>query len=355
MENTFVELKSLLLQGPVSGKKEIFYNIFEIILSCIGGEETKQYFTEEFLKEVFIHASPGSPYNGIIYDIFINIFSEDDLNERLSKDFTKQIIFWSLGDILERNSKDADSGCKLLSNITRFPNNCEIILNTENPSSIFSTTFEKIIAAFTTIKYNDSECSLDQLAMVICNLSQLTEIRNVITEKDQCILLKLAPFMSHESLIRRRGIVGVVRNCAFDTSIHQWMLGSEVDLLPYLLLPLAGPDQFDDEDNDKLPFDLQFLPDTKRREPDPEIRKLLLETLNQLCATRFGREYLRDKNAYIILRELHKWEQDPSSLMACENVVDILIKTEDEIGIDHLKSIDVPQDLEEKFSKVMTV
>ncbi len=53
---------------------------------------------------------------------------------------------------------------------------------------------------------------------------------------------------------------------------------------------------------------------------------MLLESLHQLCATKKGREYLRDVNAYIILRELHKWEKDASALLACENVVDILIR-----------------------------
>lgn len=55
-------------------------------------------------------------------------------------------------------------------------------------------------------------------------------------------------------------------------------------------------------------------------------RLMLLEALNQLCATKVAREILRKKNAYIILRELHKWEKDKSCLLACENVVDILIK-----------------------------
>lgn len=55
-------------------------------------------------------------------------------------------------------------------------------------------------------------------------------------------------------------------------------------------------------------------------------RLMLLEALNQLCATKVTREILREKNTYIILRELHKWEKDKSCLLACENVVDILIK-----------------------------
>lgn len=53
---------------------------------------------------------------------------------------------------------------------------------------------------------------------------------------------------------------------------------------------------------------------------------MLLEALNQLCATKTARQILRDKNTYVILRELHKWEKDTNVLLACENVVDILIK-----------------------------
>lgn len=53
---------------------------------------------------------------------------------------------------------------------------------------------------------------------------------------------------------------------------------------------------------------------------------MLLEVLIQLCATKIGREILREKNTYIILREFHKWEKDRNVLLACENVVDILIK-----------------------------
>ena len=35
----------------------------------------------------------------------------------------------------------------------------------------------------------------------------------------------------------------------------------------------------------------------------------LFVTYIQLCATKEGRLYLRDKNAYLILRELDRWEK----------------------------------------------
>lgn len=110
------------------------------------------------------------------------------------------------------------------------------------------------------------------------------------------------------------------------TDEHSWLLGEDVDILPHLLLPLAGPEEFDDEDNSKLPVDLQWLPEDKKRENDPDIRRMLLEALEQLCATKVHREYMRDHNVYIILRELHKWEKDRQVLLACENLVDLLIR-----------------------------
>lgn len=63
---------------------------------------------------------------------------------------------------------------------------------------------------------------------------------------------------------------------------HEWLLNEDLDLLSRILLPLAGPEQFDDEDNEKLPLDLQYLPDDKERESDPNLRLALLEALTQV-------------------------------------------------------------------------
>lgn len=131
------------------------------------------------------------------------------------------------------------------------------------------------------------------------------------------------------------------------------MLSEDLDLLSRLLLPLAGPEQFDDEDNEKLPIDLQYLPDDKERESDTKLRLALLQALTQvnflfvtyvftnlnvfiinimyyifikLSAKRNCREIIRDQGTYLILRELHKWEPNMELKLACENLVDILIK-----------------------------
>jgi len=64
---------------------------------------------------------------------------------------------------------------------------------------------------------------------------------------------------------------------------HTWLLGSEVDILPHLLLPLAGPEEFTDDETDKLPPELQYLPESKVRDADPDIRRMLLEAILQVC------------------------------------------------------------------------
>lgn len=63
---------------------------------------------------------------------------------------------------------------------------------------------------------------------------------------------------------------------------HEWLLSEDLELLPRLLLPLAGPEQFDEEDNEKLPLDLQYLSDDKERELDPNLRLALLQALTQV-------------------------------------------------------------------------
>ena len=154
---------------------------------------------------------------------------------------------------------------------------------------------------------------------------------------------------------------------------HEWFLSDEIDLVARLVNPIAGPDTFTAEENESFPMDLQFLPDDKLRETDPEIRKLLLESLMQvniktaflcisfilktersiirdwccclqisrllaflfglidiiffqLCQTKICREILRNQNIYLILREHHKSEKDKHCVMLNEDIANLLLR-----------------------------
>ena len=68
----------------------------------------------------------------------------------------------------------------------------------------------------------------------------------------------------------------------FSIGSHEWLLSDTVDILPHLLLPLTGPEEFPEDDMEKLPPDLQYMDEEKQRESDPGIRRMLLEALLQV-------------------------------------------------------------------------
>lgn len=72
----------------------------------------------------------------------------------------------------------------------------------------------------------------------------------------------------------------------------------------------------------------------------------------QLCATKVCRQFVKDKNTYVIIRELHKWEKSPVVLAAIENLVYVLIADEPEEGMENLETVVIPEDIEEKLAQL---
>lgn len=260
----------------------------------------------------------------------------------------KNILELLVSYILDPQKRDADAACMILSNITRLEDELEVCLDS------FIPHLNDILNAFANTEFNKKGSHLHYLAPMFSNLSCSYRIRKWLTDENPHVpLIKLLPFCNYEqSTIRRGGAIGTIRNLSFDKGYHDFLLNSDLDLLTYLLNPLMGNEDYPDEEMDKLPIALQYLPKEKRRETDVDIRKMILETLNKLCTRRQGREILRENGVYYVLREYHKWEKDPRVLLACENVVDILIQKEDEVGAEDLSSVDVPEDMKEKFAQM---
>jgi hypothetical protein len=152
-------------------------------------------------------------------------------------------------------------------------------------------------------------------------------------------LAKIVAFTEHQDTIRRGGVASTLKNCAFSSQVHRAILSPDteavavppstlsapgIDALPYILLPLAGPEELDLEDQEKLPSALQFLPSTKKRDPDPVLRLTHVETLLLLCTTRWGRDYLRDHGVYEIVRGAHMEETVEKISEHIERLVQLL-------------------------------
>ncbi|KAG5457556.1 MAG: hypothetical protein BJ554DRAFT_2391 [Olpidium bornovanus] len=137
----------------------------------------------------------------------------------------------------------------------------------------------------------------------------------------QLPLAKIVCFTEHPSIIRRGGADTVLKNCCFDADKHETILDEgKINALPYILLPLCGPEEFDDEDTEGMPED--------RREVDPHLRLTLIEALLLLTTSRMGRDTLRKRKVYPIVRTLHLAEKDEKVIEIAENLVNMLIRDE---------------------------
>lgn len=204
--------------------------------------------------------------------------------------------------------------------------------------------------------YNPN-ANYDYLAYVLADLSKHDEIRKYfVTEQkyDGVIpITKLKVFTEHESDIRRKGVASTLKNVAFDVDSHPSFLSTEgIDILPYILLPLTGNEEYDvDETMDMLP-DLQLLPPDKKRDPDNTILETHLETLLLLTTTRPGREYLRRVNVYPVIRETHSRVENDDVQEACDRLVQVLKRDEEEDGKEEQKKITEIADDEEEITEV---
>ncbi|XP_035517508.1 protein HGH1 homolog [Morone saxatilis] len=279
------------------------------------------------------------------YHILINLSADETLHQVLVADV--KVLPVLIKNLLDPEYLFSDQICTILSNLTRHEKTCKTVLKVVQEG----VSLAQLVEIFCTEGYN-KKAKLHYLGPLLSNLTQLPEARNYMVDKDRCVIQRLLPFTQYQaSTVRRGGVIGTLRNCSFNHAHHEWLLSDAVDILPFLLLPLAGPEELTEEENDGLPVDLQWLPEDKKREEDPDIRKMLLETLLLLTATKAGRQTLKDKNVYPIMREFHNWEKDVQVTAACEKLVQVLIGDEPEQGMENLLEVEIPEDVEEKLKE----
>ncbi|KAH1310880.1 hypothetical protein KXX47_006067 [Aspergillus fumigatus] len=144
---------------------------------------------------------------------------------------------------------------------------------------------------------------------------------------------KLTVFTEHESTVRRKGVASTIKNVAFDIPFHPTLLSADdANLLPYVLLPITGPEEFSEEESMAMLPDLQLLPPDKRRDGDNSIIVTHLETLLLLTTTREGRDKMRAINVYPIIRECHLHVDDEGVREACDRLVQVLMRDEEGEG-----------------------
>jgi len=181
--------------------------------------------------------------------------------------------------------------------------------------------------------YN-KDADFDYLAYLFADIAKHAEGRKYFATRqkydDVIPLTKLTVFTEHKSTVRRKGVASTIKNVAFEVPSHPLFLSEdEINALPYLLLPLTGNEEYDEEDTlDMLP-DLQLLPPDKNRDSDPSIIQTHVETLMLLTTTREGRDTLRAIRVYPIIRETHLHVENEDVREVCERLVQVLMRGEE--------------------------
>ncbi|CAH2286323.1 HGH1 homolog [Pelobates cultripes] len=319
----------------------------EYILGLSGTREGRQTLCTAgsallpVLLDLTLDASPAVIQDA--YHVMVNLTSDSVIHQALL-----QNIPTLLPTLLERLRDPAcvyaDFACTALCNLSREEDTCRSVLG-----ALHVEGMDHLLHMVSNPKYNPT-ARLEYLSPLICNLTQLPEGRTFILDRTRCIVQRLLPYThSVSSTVRRGGVVGTLRNCCFNHRDHSWLLGEDVDLLPFLLLPLAGGEEYSEEEMETLPPDLQYLPEDKQRESDPDIRKMLIESIQLLCATPEGRRIVKQRGSYLIMRSLHSWETETDVRIACEKLVQVLISDEPAPGLENLLEVNIPAEVEEKL------
>lgn len=173
----------------------------------------------------------------------------------------------------------------------------------------------------------------DYLAYFFADVSRFERGRSYfVTEQPYDGVVPIAKLLvfteKYDLKIRREGVASTIKNSLFDVDRHAALVEEPVNILPYILLPLAGPEEMDDDDMFSLPEELQLLPADKQRDPVDLIVCTHLESLLLLCTSKETRQLLRDKSVYPLVRELHKAHQSEDVAELCDRLVQLLMRDE---------------------------
>lgn len=217
-----------------------------------------------------------------------------------------------------------------------------------DPVSISPNAIDQLMDCF--VKGADGSlnknANFDYLSYFFADLSKREEGRAYLSTRQEydgvVPVTKLTVFTEHESVFRRKGVASTIKNVAFEIPFHPMLFAEdEANLLPYILLPIMGPEEYSEEESMSMLPDLQLLPPDKKRDGDNTIILTHLETLLLLTTTRDGRDRMRAISVYPIIRECHLHVNDEEVREACDRLVQVLMRDEAEEGKQN-KALDAP-------------
>ncbi|MES1906780.1 MAG: hypothetical protein MHM6MM_000018 [Cercozoa sp. M6MM] len=263
--------------------------------------------------------------------VLVNASVDTELHKRMIE---LRVIEVLIERLREEQLKNRALFVLLLSNLTTTEQGQRQLLQLdEHEGKLKGLHFLRLLSWFISPSMSQHD-EYARLAHVFTNVTQLKEGRDLVTSTKRQVLRFLAPYIMHPGNMRRAGVIGVIRNCAMDTTCHSFLLSEEgTGVFPMLLLPLAGYGDYTEEELKKMhPALASACHDEaeQERESNTEIRRLIAETLRLLLEYAPSRRTLKKWGVYPLLREYHKWESDDHLDDFLQELMPFLLMPEDD-------------------------
>ncbi|KAL4904247.1 hypothetical protein BDW74DRAFT_155368 [Aspergillus multicolor] len=270
--------------------------------------------------------------------ILVNLSGDQEVLDKLASD--DDFVDTLLLKVTNPKERNADGICMLFANLAKSEHIKKLFTlkrRSAQPVSTSEFAIDQLMDCF--VKGADSalnkHSTYDYLSYLFADLSKLEEGRTYFTSRQDydgvVPVTKLTVFTEHPSTVRRRGVASTIKNVAFEIPFHPTLFSEdEANLLPYILLPIMGPEEYSEEDTADMLPDLQLLPPDKQRESDNGIIVTHLETLLLLTTTREGRDRMRAVSVYPVIRECHLRVDDDDVREACDRLVQVIMRDEED-------------------------
>ncbi|KAJ7567509.1 hypothetical protein O6H91_02G151000 [Diphasiastrum complanatum] len=216
----------------------------------------------------------------------------------------------------------------LLVNLSQLEIGATRLLQVESEGKFEGVYVTRLVRFFT--RRSDTDEGVDEyehVAAVLVNITRLEPGRRLLLDSKKGLLRVLLRQIDSKSLVRRKGVVGTVRNCCFEAERNLLsLLSCSQFLWTALLLPLAGKRVYDKDETSKMPPELAN-PLGYEREPevDPQVRIEALDALYLLVMQEGGRRALWAVNGPKILQTGYEDEEDVQVMDAYERLGSLLI------------------------------
>ncbi|XP_031476630.1 uncharacterized protein LOC116248148 [Nymphaea colorata] len=256
-------------------------------------------------------------------EALVNMSQNSELSE-------KMVVAGMVGKAMEMLSRKDPSlsrlSVMLLANLTRLDAGISSLLQIGD-AKIEGLNLLKLVRSFCQSHNDTKDDPFEHVSSILVNVSRTEAGRNLLLDPKRRLLKQIIPQFDSTSLLRKKGVLGTIRNCCFDAEnqLQNLLLISEF-LWPALLLPVAGKKLYNEADTSKMPPELASAL-SHEREPvdDPEIRLEAAEAIYMIAVQEAGLRALWSVNGPRILQVGYEDEEDPKVMEAYERLGALLV------------------------------